>query len=285
MGNRYNRYEQERNPRYGSQQNYETEERRRYGSGRSDYDDDYQTGGSRGGYSQYGTDYGQESSYRTGSSYSSPYNRENYGFGRSGQGGSESERGYSSRGYQDPGYGRRGSGFTGQGAEDFTDWNWNNERYGGRYPQSERGYESDYGSDRGWWDRTSDEVASWFGDDEAARRREQDARREGTYRGRGPSGYVRSDERIREDINDRLTYHAFIDASNVNVEVQDGDVTLTGTVDNRFAKRRAEDISENVSGVKNVENRLRVSQSTYGQTTTTATGTTTSSELKSSKTA
>ena len=38
--------------------------------------------------------------------------------------------------------------------------------------------------ERGFWDRASDEVASWFGDDDAERRREQDHRRDERERGR-----------------------------------------------------------------------------------------------------
>jgi CBS domain-containing protein len=43
----------------------------------------------------------------------------------------------------------------------------------------DRPYSGGYGnggSDRGWWDRASDEVSSWFGDDQAERRREMDER-------------------------------------------------------------------------------------------------------------
>lgn len=83
-----------------------------------------------------------------------------------------------------------------------------------------------------------------------------------SQRGRGPKNYIRSDERIREDINDRLQDDEHIDASDIEVSVEAGDVVLTGTVDSRFAKRHAEDIAEHVSGVKNVENRVRVSNTT-----------------------
>jgi hypothetical protein len=69
---------------------------------------------------------------------------------------------------------------------------------------------------RGFWDRASDEVASWFGDEDAAQRREQD------HRGRGPSDYTRSDERIREDANDRLTDDWRLDASHITVTVEQG---------------------------------------------------------------
>lgn len=132
-----------------------------------------------------------------------------------------------------------------------------------RYLESERGYEtrsnrSNYEDERGWWDKASDEVSSWMGDEEAARRREADHRRHDSYRGRGPKNYKRSDDRIREDLNDRLTDYTYLDASDIDVEVSEGDVVLTGTVHNRYAKRMAEDLAEDVSGVKNVENRLRV---------------------------
>ena len=51
-------------------------------------------------------------------------------------------------------------------------------------------------------------------------------------------------------------------------------MTLTGTVNNRNDKRRAEDLAESVSGVSNVENRLRVKpQSGYGNYSTSGTST------------
>ena len=78
------------------------------------------------------------------------------------------------------------------------------------------------------------------------------------YAGRGPRGYRRSDERIREDINDYLTDDWYVDASDVEVTVNNGMVTLTGRVDGRDEKRRAEDLAESVSGVTDVSNQLRV---------------------------
>jgi osmotically-inducible protein OsmY len=113
--------------------------------------------------------------------------------------------------------------------------------------------------DRGWWERTSDAVASWFGDEEAERRRRMD-KMEGGYRGRGPKGYRRSDERIREDINDRLSDNDYLDAYDIEVVVSNGEVVLSGVVRDRYSKRIAEDVTEQVSGVTNVENRLRLKQ-------------------------
>ena len=128
-------------------------------------------------------------------------------------------------------------------------------QYGGASDYRSHGYaRKDGDGHRGFWDRASDEVASWFGDEDAARRRDQD------HRGRGPQGYTRSDERIREDANDRLTDDWRVDASNVDVTVNDGEVTLNGTVTSREAKRRAEDVVDGISGVKHVQNNLRVQQ-------------------------
>jgi hypothetical protein len=93
------------------------------------------------------------------------------------------------------------------------------------------------------------------------------------YRGRGPKGYRRSDERIKEDVNDRLS-EGYLDASDIEVSVSNAEVTLTGTVNSRRDKRRAEDIAEAVSGVTNVENRLRVKQQS-GSAMYSNTGTTT----------
>jgi hypothetical protein len=114
---------------------------------------------------------------------------------------------------------------------------------------------------RTWWDRTQDEVSSWFGDEDARRRREWDERRadlKAEHRGHGPRGYKRSDGRIEEDVNDRLTDDPYLDASDIQVQVKDSEVTLSGTIIRRADKRRAEDLAELVSGVTHVQNNLRV---------------------------
>lgn len=81
--------------------------------------------------------------------------------------------------------------------------------------------------------------------------------RAGEHRGHGPKGYRRSDERIREDVSDRLTDDPHLDARNIEVEVRSCEVILSGTVDSRQDKRRAEQIADRVSGVENVQNNLR----------------------------
>ena len=85
-------------------------------------------------------------------------------------------------------------------------------------------------------------------------------RGEGPYAGRGPRGYKRSDSRIEEDVNERLTHHGMIDATDIEVIVQNGEVTLRGHVEDRISKRLAEDIADSVSGVKDVLNQLKIKQ-------------------------
>ncbi|HEY4588689.1 MAG TPA: BON domain-containing protein, partial [Thermoanaerobaculia bacterium] len=81
---------------------------------------------------------------------------------------------------------------------------------------------------------------------------------QGPYSGRGPQGYQRSNERIQEDVCETLTRHGEVDASNLQVRVENGEVTLEGTVGSRREKRMAEDILEDLPGVREVHNRLRV---------------------------
>ncbi|WP_313220314.1 BON domain-containing protein [Pseudoxanthomonas mexicana] len=80
----------------------------------------------------------------------------------------------------------------------------------------------------------------------------------GGFRGHGPKGYRRSDERIAEDLNERLTEDALLDASGIEVEVSEGVATLRGTVDSRWMKHRAEDIADGCSGVRDVCNEIRL---------------------------
>jgi hypothetical protein len=81
---------------------------------------------------------------------------------------------------------------------------------------------------------------------------------QGPHAGKGPRGYTRSDERIYEEVCDRLTEHGQLDATDISVEVKNGEVTLTGTTPDRAAKRLAEDISESVYGVRDVHNRIHL---------------------------
>jgi osmotically-inducible protein OsmY len=80
----------------------------------------------------------------------------------------------------------------------------------------------------------------------------------GRFFGRGPKNYRRSDERIREDICDRLTVHPDVDASDLEVRVDNGIVTISGSVESRHEKRIAELIADDTLGVDDVENQLKV---------------------------
>lgn len=86
-------------------------------------------------------------------------------------------------------------------------------------------------------------------------------RRENSHKGKGPKNYKRSDDRIKEDICDRLSDDHDVDASDITVNVEDGEVQLKGNVDNRETKRNAEDCCHSVSGVTDVMNQLRINAS------------------------
>ena len=79
----------------------------------------------------------------------------------------------------------------------------------------------------------------------------------GQHRGKGPKGYQRSDDRLKEMICERLRDDPEIDPSEVSITVQGGKVTLDGTVDSRHAKNAIEDVAEQF-GVQDVQNNLRV---------------------------
>lgn len=78
------------------------------------------------------------------------------------------------------------------------------------------------------------------------------------HRGKGPKSYKRSDERIFEDICNRMSANQYLDASDIEVTVHNGEVLLVGSVSSRYEKRIAEDLGDTAYGVKNVENRLRI---------------------------
>lgn len=113
---------------------------------------------------------------------------------------------------------------------------------------------------RSWWDRATEKVSNLFEGDEGGRDRYAGTYGGGEYRGRGPKNYRRSDDRIREDVSDRLTDDPYLDASDIEVAVTNSEVTLSGTIRRREDKRRAENLAEAISGVTHVQNNLRVAQ-------------------------
>jgi hypothetical protein len=93
-------------------------------------------------------------------------------------------------------------------------------------------------------------------------REEPPARGEEWYIGRGPKGYRRPPERIREDVCERLTFSPYVDASDIEIEVdENGVVQLSGHVDSRRTKRITEDICDTVFGVSDVKNGLSIGES------------------------
>lgn len=228
-----------------------------YGQGSSEYGDEWRTGRRERGYG-YG-DYGQ-GSMRGGSwsdrdfdrgryDYQGRYDRGDYGRSDYGRTGYDRDYGmdYGRRRRSDDwGYGR-GSERWGMGDDRWSD------RVGGRYGR-DYGYGRDY-----------DQYSSRYGGQSR-----YEAPMTWTYTeywlipgpetGRGPQGFQRSNERIHEDICERLTQHGQLDASNIQVEVNNGVVTLKGKVNSRRAKRMAEDAVETISGVRDVQNQLQVAE-------------------------
>jgi hypothetical protein len=80
----------------------------------------------------------------------------------------------------------------------------------------------------------------------------------GPHYGKGPKGYKRSDDRTRDEVCDAIAHQGYIDASDVEVKVADGIVTLSGTVTHRHEKRKLEHLVESCRGVHEVLNELRL---------------------------
>jgi osmotically-inducible protein OsmY len=180
----------------------------------------------------YGYGYGESANHHTG------------GQGYGGNAGRASfDRGQFGGSYE-PWSAGGGQGSFGYGHNDFN-----------RYDQS-RGSESrdwnqrDQNDDYGGWQRGVQNVFENV--------------RDGVRRAfQGLKGYTRSDDRIREDVCDRLnaiSRRAGVDVSNVEVRVQDGEVTLAGSIEDRQHKHRLENAAEEVNGVKDVHNQIRVTR-------------------------
>lgn len=113
--------------------------------------------------------------------------------------------------------------------------------------------------------RAGQRISNWFSD-VAGEATDDDRRRYEDYRGArglGPKGYKRSDERVSDDVHQRLSDDVWLDASHINVSVSGGEVTLSGVVQSREAKHRAERIVEDLSGVNHVQNNLRIQPASY----------------------
>lgn len=194
----------------------------------------------RGSSGGWGNEWGGYSGGRSGGDYSGgsfggytgSEPRHEYGM-RSGEWSGEGRRDWSSYGGRSGGdWGGRSMGM---GGSELGSGYSNDPRSGGGYGYGPRGGDTD--ESRGRWSHGGQ-----------------------SYAGRGPKDYHRSDDRVREEISDRLTDDHQVDASEISIQVQNGEVTLTGTVNDRGQKRRAEDLAESISGVREVTNNIRVSR-------------------------
>lgn len=242
-------YRQPGSPRYGSQ-GYESQQ---YGS-RQPY-----------GSQQYGTgssDWESPGSWRSGDSGTS--NRQPWQ-----ERGSYSEQQQYSGSWQgEP----RGSRSWSEGYEGPSTWGDNRNSgsyqggYGGRQENTTWNQDRSF-SDRTYrqptWDsREEQQRGNWGGSSRQSDSSAYDRPwQEGPHSGRGPKGYQRPDERIREDVCERLSFHGFIDPSEVDINVNQGEVTLSGTCTNRREKRMIEDVVDSVRGVRDVRNELSISRS------------------------
>jgi hypothetical protein len=130
-------------------------------------------------------------------------------------------------------------------------------RYGSGYGSREYGYGS-----RGYSPTGLDRDRFGSQPDQGFRGRDFGG---GGFAGRGPKDYKRTDERIREDVCDRLSQDDEVDASDISVRVGDGEVTLEGSTETRRQKHRAEEIAADVSGVNDVHNNVRVRKSVMNE--------------------
>lgn len=241
--------------------------------------------GTSGRYFDEGESYGRPREYGSQSRY--PYGERRYNV--AGYGGGRMQNDFYMRGDYSPqrgeggqyGYGpsddyQRGS----YGRYDRNDYGREDrqrDRVRGRsdrdmYDQNRRGYEASepYGRQTRY---TDEGYVTDFRNDQIESRRQNGYgdfgswSDPGPHTGRGPKGYERTTDRMREEVCERLTRHGGIDASDIEVKAENDEITLTGTVDSRKTKRMAEDVAESVPGVKDVHNQLRISKNTEQRNT------------------
>lgn len=121
--------------------------------------------------------------------------------------------------------------------------------------------EDDRRERRNWADKAGDEVKSWFGNDRAEARREEDKARtrheRRDYRGVGPRARYHEDEELREEICERLADDPDLDASDILVRVIDNEAILDGAVSSQRDAARAYEIAGDVPGIIHVRERLK----------------------------
>lgn len=231
---------------------------------RSQYGSGQRSGAREGG--RFGED--RESGYYSrpgraqGGEYSQGYGRER-DEGRA-YGPEDFSQRYATQGdvFDDQGYGDPGAFANQGGPRPGGDWrhrggpsvsgDWRGGQARGGHAQG-RGYAQD--DARGYYGQQNDQRARGAGDYSGY---SENDRNQQSFRGRGPRGYTRSDERITEDLNERLTDDWQLDADDIQVAVSGGVATLSGSVQQRWQKHHAENLAEGCSGVKDVRNDIRV---------------------------
>ncbi|HZB27735.1 MAG TPA: BON domain-containing protein [Gemmatimonadales bacterium] len=106
-------------------------------------------------------------------------------------------------------------------------------------------------------DEGAPEDATWRGDQFSPERRSGGDRRSASG---GLRSYRRPDESLAREIHEILTKDPELDATEIEVEVEGGAVTLTGEVESSDAKLLAEELVESTPGVREVHNRLRIAR-------------------------
>ena len=241
----------------------------------------YSAGGREERYGA-GDRYGPSDRYGTGDRYGIGYGQGTGGAQRYGQGEERYGQGSEQR------FGQGGEQRYGQGGT----WQGGGQRYGQGGSNTWQGGRGSWGgggsSYQGGREGGSMQADGWTGEPDEMRWGRQQGlygsseyggyissqRSQADYQshvGKGPKGWQRSDERIREEVNEALARHPEIDASDIEVRVQGGEVTLTGTVTDRRAKRLAEDVAEQVFGAKDVTNQIKVNKNRFGDRDVTAT--------------
>jgi hypothetical protein len=114
-----------------------------------------------------------------------------------------------------------------------------------------------FGATSGAWRRPGESTTGpgWAGSGGAGSWQEG---QQGPHYGRGPKGWTRSKERIIDDVCEALQQDAWLDASEIEVQCEQGEVVLRGTVHARQDKRRAEECAERIPGVRDVRNEIRI---------------------------
>ena len=105
---------------------------------------------------------------------------------------------------------------------------------------------------RGLVERVGDEISSWFGDEVANMRLEDDALNDAG----GPE--AAADEQLRLSVRDALLASPDLNGSAIDVEAANGEVRLTGAVLTDPEVYLAEECARGVAGVTHVHNDLLV---------------------------